>query len=57
VKDLRSINFNTRVCAVIGNPVSHSLSPAIHNAGYEALDLDFLYIPARSKTSGALWPE
>ena len=47
MKDLRSINFNTRVCAVIGNPVTHSLSPAIHNAGYEALDLDFLYIPCQ----------
>jgi shikimate dehydrogenase len=47
MKDLRSINFNTRVCAVIGNPVAHSLSPAIHNAGYEALDLDFLYIPCQ----------
>jgi shikimate dehydrogenase len=47
MKDLRSINFNTRVCAVIGNPVAHSLSPAIHNAGYEALDLDFLYLPCQ----------
>jgi shikimate dehydrogenase len=47
MKDLRSINFNTRICAVIGNPVSHSLSPAIHNAGYAELDLDFLYIPCQ----------
>jgi shikimate dehydrogenase len=29
---------------VIGNPVEHSLSPAIHNAAYEALDLDFVYV-------------
>ena len=55
MKDLRSINFNTRVCAVIGNPVAHSLSPAIHNAGYEALDLDFLYIPCQVEdVAGAL---
>lgn len=55
MKDLRSINFNTRVCAVIGNPVGHSLSPAIHNAGYEALDLDFLYIPCQVEdVAGAL---
>ncbi len=47
MKDLRSINFNTRICAVIGNPVSHSLSPAIHNAGYAELDLDFLYVPCQ----------
>jgi len=55
MKDLRSINFNTRICAVIGNPVGHSLSPAIHNAGYEALDLDFLYIPCQVEdVAGAL---
>ncbi|MEJ2200574.1 MAG: shikimate dehydrogenase [Desulfuromonadaceae bacterium] len=47
MQDLQSINFHTRICAVIGNPVSHSLSPAIHNAGYAALDLDFLYIPCQ----------
>ena len=47
MKDLQSINFNTRICAVIGNPVSHSLSPAIHNAGYAELDLDFLYVPCQ----------
>jgi shikimate dehydrogenase len=47
MRDLRSINFNTRVCAVIGNPVSHSLSPAIHNSGYAELDLDFLYVPCQ----------
>jgi len=47
MKDLRSINFNTQVCAVIGNPVAHSLSPAIHNAAFEALNLDFIYIPCQ----------
>lgn len=47
MKDLRSINFRTRICAVIGNPVGHSLSPAIHNAGYAELDLDFLYLPCQ----------
>jgi len=33
------------VCAVIGDPVAHSLSPALHNAAYRALGLDFIYIP------------
>lgn len=41
---MRTIGCSTQFCAVIGNPVGHSLSPAIHNAAYEALDLDFVYI-------------
>jgi len=39
-----SIGRRTQICAVIGNPVGHSLSPEIHNAAYEALDLDFVYV-------------
>ncbi|ODA41735.1 shikimate dehydrogenase [Desulfosporosinus sp. BG] len=29
--------------AVIGHPIEHSLSPAMHNAGYQALGLDIEY--------------
>jgi len=47
MNDRLSVNFNTKVCAVIGNPVSHSLSPAIHNAGYAELGLDFIYLPCQ----------
>lgn len=32
-----------RLCAVIGNPVSHSLSPVMHNAAYEAAGLNYVY--------------
>jgi shikimate dehydrogenase len=35
----------TRVVGVIGWPVSHSLSPPIHNAAFAALDLDWTYVP------------
>jgi shikimate dehydrogenase len=34
----------TRVAAVIGTPVRHSLSPAIYNAAYRALGLDWLFV-------------
>jgi len=32
-----------RKAAVLGKPVSHSLSPVIHNAGYKMLGLNFSY--------------
>jgi shikimate dehydrogenase len=34
----------TRVAAVIGSPIRHSLSPTIYNAAYRALDLDWLFV-------------
>lgn len=37
------ITGGTRVAAVIGNPVRHSLSPALHNAAFEQLGLDWVY--------------
>jgi shikimate dehydrogenase len=39
----RKIDAKTQLCAVIGNPVEHSLSPAIHNAAFEALELNYVY--------------
>lgn len=35
----------TRVLGIIGHPVSHSLSPLMHNAAFRALDLDCIYVP------------
>jgi shikimate dehydrogenase len=40
-------SHKTQLCAVIGNPVAHSLSPAIHNAAFEFLGLDFIYLAFR----------
>jgi 3-dehydroquinate dehydratase/shikimate dehydrogenase len=34
----------TAVYGVIGCPISHSLSPAIHNAAFEAVGLDAVYV-------------
>lgn len=47
MKDIRSISPSTQVCSVIGNPIAHSLSPAIHNAAFLELDLDFVYVAHR----------
>lgn len=41
------ITNDTKICAVIGNPVAHSLSPAIHNAAFNARELDFVYLAFR----------
>jgi shikimate dehydrogenase len=34
----------TEVAGIIGDPVRHSVSPAIHNAAYRALGLDWVYV-------------
>ena len=37
------ISGSTRLAAVIGNPVRHSLSPALHNAGFASTGVDWMY--------------
>ena len=38
------VSGKTKVCAVIGDPVEHSLSPIIHNAAFQHLNLDYVYV-------------
>ena len=38
-----------RICCLIGDPVEHSLSPLSHNAGYQALGIDYVYVPFQVK--------
>ncbi|MFC5678567.1 shikimate dehydrogenase [Aeromicrobium endophyticum] len=33
------------ICAVVGSPIAHSLSPVMHRAAYAQLDLDWTYEP------------
>ncbi len=40
----RVVTGRTRLAAVIGTPVRHSRSPAIHNAAYAAADLDWVFV-------------
>ena len=44
MQERTSINPKTKVFALIGNPVSHSMSPAIHNAAFMELNIDSLYV-------------
>lgn len=39
------ITGTTRVVGVLGYPVRHSLSPDMHNAAFDALDMDWCYVP------------
>jgi len=38
------IDAQTEVFGIIGNPVRHSLSPAMHNAAFRALELNAVYL-------------
>jgi shikimate dehydrogenase len=42
-----AISGKTRVCAVIGDPIEHTLSPAMQNAAFEHLKLDFVFLAFR----------
>lgn len=42
-----SINTETETYAVIGDPIGHSLSPAIHNAAFRELGMNKVLVPIR----------
>ncbi|MGL6195969.1 MAG: type I 3-dehydroquinate dehydratase, partial [Thermoguttaceae bacterium] len=41
------INRDTEVYGVIGDPIAHSLSPLVHNAGFASEELNKVYLPIR----------
>lgn len=41
----KEITGKTKICGVIGDPIEHTLSPVLHNAAYEVLNLDYVYLP------------
>ena len=45
----RRISGKTKLCGIIGDPVEHTLSPAMHNAAFEKMGLNYFYVPFRVK--------
>ncbi|MGD8400445.1 MAG: shikimate dehydrogenase [Bacillota bacterium] len=41
------INAKTSICALFGDPVAHSLSPAMHNAAFQTLEYNSVYVACR----------
>lgn len=41
----RTLSATTKIFGVVGDPVSHSLSPLVHNAAFAACEIDAIYLP------------
>ena len=39
-----TITGHTGLICLLGSPCAHSISPMMHNAAFEALDLDYRYL-------------
>ena len=52
-----NINKQTKLYGIIGNPVSHSMSPAIHNAAFIEKGLNNVYVPLKIANIGAFMNE
>jgi shikimate dehydrogenase len=46
---MSTISGKTIVCGVIGDPIEHTMSPVMHNTAFQALGLDYVYVPFRVK--------
>ena len=41
---MKEITGHTQLTCLLGSPVAHSISPAMHNESFQALDLDYRYL-------------
>jgi len=53
----KEINKETKLYGIIGNPVSHSMSPAIHNASFIEKGLNNVYVPLKIANIGTFMKE
>ncbi len=44
---IENISTSTQLCGIIGNPIAHSMSPALHNRAFSELNLDYVYLAFR----------
>jgi shikimate dehydrogenase len=44
-EEMMKISGKTRITGLYGYPVEHTLSPAMHNAAFEHLGIDYCYLP------------
>ena len=45
----RRIKPDATLYGVVGNPIAHSLSPVMHNAGFTALGINAIYVPLQAR--------
>lgn len=41
---MASISGKTKICGIIGDPIEHTMSPAMQNAAFQKLGMDYVYV-------------
>src|SRR5437899_12424788 len=49
---MTAIDGGTTLVGIIGDPVAHSLSPRMHNAAFDALEMNWRYVASRVAPAG-----
>ncbi|MBC7090923.1 MAG: shikimate dehydrogenase [Nitrososphaeria archaeon] len=45
------MQYKSKVCCLIGDPIEHTISPLIHNIAFQKLGIDYVYVAFRVKKS------
>ena len=52
---VREVGETTEIYGLLGAPIGHSLSPAMHNAGFDAVGRDAVYVPLEAADVDDFW--